>query len=475
VFEQPTTGEDSQVGVETKKSNTGIIHRIGHSSITSYKRLEFFKSTKHTIALIGIFLVNIGANDLISTGFANAQSNRQGTKIENPVQYDGQAMSCPDPDVFELRAPKPQKPESGEWAASCTSDFGEMNPIFGKAGYEQSANGLPIYESNNLEEWKLRSFIVTSSDYPSQAIPPLGNWPGGEYWSDEMHKIRDNYVVYFAAQINQNTVTWINKHYQDKLQNGDFGIFVGWKNKNNLFHGNWHFRLLHFRGQFNNVPGNSHEDAGGVIDPSVAKDSRTGQLDIVYAKQSNKIFAGHLSPNGLYMYDQVRLLTKARLPWECNPNSAGDNCVEEGPVINPDPNVKDAMDVYENTDSTWEGNYKIGFVVCLDIMKLRCRKYPHPVLESGNGLLGPGIGAQPFIGPNGGTYMAVHVQPTWLGGASHESQARYLAIEPIHYDTTKPFDIPDNINTSKAHSAGAILPEIGVPVPIVGNNGRTIK
>ena len=218
-------------------------------------------------------------------------------------------------------------------------------------------------------------------------------------------------------------------HHQT-IEAGSFGIFVAWGSQ--LFGGNWHTRLLHYTGQLNAVPGNPQEQEGGVIDPSVARDPSTGTLYIAYAKQTNQIYVGQLSADGLRMGYRIHLAFGPKYPWQCDPGPllphAG--CVVEGPVLYPDLQ-HGVMDLFFNSASTWRGSYKVGVAISADPMN-SWTIYPKPVLQSGNGLFGPGIGAQPVIAPDGSTYVFFHVQLR----PSDDSQARYLAIGQLQFDTT---------------------------------------
>jgi hypothetical protein len=349
--------------------------------------------------------------------------------VRNPLQYEGRPFSCPDPDVFNW---------ARLYVASCTSDYGQDNPL-PSGGMGPLGAAFPIYVSRDLEHWRFRSFVFPPGRHPEQALASFGSWPGGRYWSPEIHHLGSYYEVYFSAVLNLGTIAWINRNYRQHLLPGTCGLFVAWSKR--LFGGSWQSRLLHFPGQFNHVPGNAADDvatdygraqaasnslelSGGVIDPTVAQDPRTGTLIMAWAKQPNFIFIGQLAADGLRMDHQVHLALAAGLPWECDPDARGRHCVDEGPVLWWD-RQNQQMDMFFNAGSTWKGTYKVGVAVSTDLR--RWYKYPRPILKSGNGLFGPGIGAQPFTGPGGQLDLAFHVQLR----PSHESQARFLAVAQL--------------------------------------------
>jgi hypothetical protein len=384
--------------------------------------------------------------------------------IQEPLHYGSQLFSCPDPDVFKL-------PGQDRWVASCTSDYGQQNPIYGSLGYRPSAAAFPIYETTgrSFRHWQFKQFIFPPGHFPWEAIPPQGNWPGGRYWADEIHRIGKNWVAYFGAEINP---TMFHRVYPGKSQGGDFGIFVAWSRS--LFGGNWHSRLLHYRGQFNTVPGNSKEISGGVIDPSVARNPQTGQLNIVWAKQANEIFEGELSPNGLSMRKTVHLALVANKPWMCHPNATGRHCVLEGPVLAPDPAHKGVMDLFANADGTWNDTYKTAVAISIDPehVKWDLVKYPIEVGNQGFGLQGPGIGAQPFQSPNGSWLMAVHL----MTQRTHDSQHRYLGFVHVTYNNeTHPLMVPQWMASDDEGLSAERAGTVPVPVPTVNGLGTTGK
>ena len=106
-----------------------------------------------------------------------------------------------------------------------------------------------------------------------------------------------------------------------------------------------------------------------MIDPSVARDPSTGTLYIAYAKQTNQIYVGQLSADGLRMGDHIHLAFAPKYPWQCDPGPLGPHagCVVEGPVLYADPQ-HGVMDLFFNSASTWRGSYKVGVAISADPM-----------------------------------------------------------------------------------------------------------
>lgn len=398
---------------------------------------------------------------------AEAAGHSSPQSIEQPLRYGDQLFSCPDPDVFQM-------PGQERWVAACTSDYGQMNPIYGQPGYAHSAAALPIYETTgkSFAHWQFKNFVFPPGRYPWAALPPQGNAPGGRYWAPEIHKIGKNWVAYFGAEINPQE---FHKAFPGQQQGGDFGMFVAWTR--DLFGGNWHSRLLHYRGQFNNVPGNDQEHGGGVFDPSVARNPQTGQLDIVWAKQASQIFEGQLTPNGLAMRTSVHLVMAADKPWMCHPDAARRHCVLEGPVLASDPAHPGVMDLFANADGTWDDTYKTAVAVSLDPLHMKWTMVPQPidVGNTGYGLQGPGIGAQPFRSPDGSWLMAVHL----MTRATHSSQDRYLGFVHVNYNFSfNPLTVPTSMavdGRDMSQPRDALARQVPLPVPAINRAGKPVR
>jgi arabinan endo-1,5-alpha-L-arabinosidase len=303
----------------------------------------------------------------------------------NPVRLHGVPMSCPDPDVFNYR---------NQYVAACTSDFGQDNPVPGRGGMGRVPAAFPIYVSTDLRHWRFVNYIFPPGHSAAGALAPAGNWPGGEYWGPEIHKVGSRWVAYFGAQI--------------AGTNRQMGLFVAWTN--HLFGGKWSSKLLYRN--------------GGVIDPSVAWVS--GKLMIVYCHQPSQIWESQLAPDGLNMLPAEHEIAHASLPWEKGDNGAG---VEEGPVLW---THKGTTFVLYNAASTWDNTSKVGLLD--QTVSGSWRKDPTPVLQSGSSLVSVGIGAQPFRTPRG-LELAFHVQ---FNPVSHSMEGRYLCFLPLMFNSGLP-------------------------------------
>jgi beta-xylosidase len=303
----------------------------------------------------------------------------------NPVRLYGVPMSCPDPDVFNY---------GDQYVAACTSDFGQDNPELGQARMGQVPAAFPMYVSTDLQHWRFVNYIFPPGHSAAGALAPAGNWPGGEYWAPEIHKIGSRWVAYFGAQI--------------AGTNRQMGLFVAWTD--HLFGGNWSSKLLYRN--------------GGVIDPSVAWVG--SKLMIVYCQQPSQIWESQLTPDGLNMLPDEHQIAQASLSWENGNNGRG---VEEGPVLL---THKGQTFVLYNAASTWDNTYKVGLLA--ETASGSWWKDPHPVLQSGSTLVSVGIGAQPFATPHG-LELAFHVQ---FNSASHSMEGRYLSFLPLTFNTWLP-------------------------------------
>ena len=342
----------------------------------------------------------------------------QAATISNPVHLWAQPMSCPDPDVFTY---------GPLYVAACTSDFGQYNPIPSQHRMGAVAAAFPMYTSTDLVHWKFANYIIAPGRSPAQAIPLIGNYPGGEYWAPDVHFIQGRWVVYFGAQVKGMT-----------MRSGGrvFGLFVGWTN--HLFGGDWNFRLLHAGGEFDHVRGN-YQEGPYVIDPSVARDPVTGGLDIVWGPGRLRI--GRLTPDGLHMLPYVRGTIVPNQPWEEN--------FMEGPVLWTHDRISY---LFYNAASTWNNSYAIGVATSKDPLTGPWVKQSRPVLHSGRSLVSTGIGAQPFMDHQHHWMLAFHVQ---IGQATHDMEGRWLAFARLGF----------------AH--GIPVVQGGIPHPVVRDLART--
>jgi GH43 family beta-xylosidase len=328
---------------------------------------------------------------------AVASSRLVHNPIENPKT--GKPISCPDPSV--IREPHRQY----MYFMVCTSDFAK--------------NAFPIWESTNGIRWRRLGPVFPRGTDPSWAIP--AGHEHGRYWAPDLHYFDHHWVLYYAAQL--------SAHERSTLQPEPTGLFaIGVATTTDLGSGHWRTSLLHYSGQFNDVPtqiGN-REHKGGVIDPNEFQNPVTHQRYLVYAKQSNQIFIGPLARNGLRLGSAIRLIIKPTTSWECA-NLRG-TCTIEGPVGYWYRGV--AYIVY-SASSTWAGTYSVGVAASVNPLAVPLTKDPSPILSSSADLLGPGGTSEPVTGPDGQPIIYFHtiLKPD----PRHISSARYLTVGRYHY------------------------------------------
>jgi hypothetical protein len=187
--------------------------------------------------------------------------------------------------------------------------------------------------------------------------------------------------------------------------------------------------VLHDSGQFNRLASakDNRELAGGVIDPNEFENPVTGQRYLVWAKQSNEIFLGELSSDGLTLAPAVRRILVPSTPWECA-NLRG-TCTIEGPVGYWYDNVAYIM---YSASSTWLGTYSVGVAASTAPLSVPFIKDPDPILTSSGDLLGPGGTSEPVTAPDGSPIIYFH---SLVGGPDndHVSSQRYLTVGRFHY------------------------------------------
>jgi GH43 family beta-xylosidase len=214
-----------------------------------------------------------------------------------------------------------------------------------------------------------------------------------------LYRIEGRWVVYFAAQYNAAALTL---RFPDgyPVQPGNMLLGVAWASS---LSGPWTTRVLHFRGQFNKVS-RQHETYGGVIDPSMVRDGKTGQLYLFWAEQHSSIWASKLSADGLSLDSQIHEVLWTHPGWECATPSHG--CVVEGPE-----------EIYRNGwfylffsgASTWTGTYAVGVATARDPLKhVFVTISDHPVLASSRTWIGPGGCSAPVLGPDGRYHLFYH-------------------------------------------------------------------
>jgi arabinan endo-1,5-alpha-L-arabinosidase len=305
-----------------------------------------------------------------TSGLPAIEALAQGT-YKNPLLDDhGDPLTCPDPSVSD-------SPSGGyRYFLVCTSDYDQ--------------NSFPIRKSNDLVHWKNVGYVFPEGKQPAWATT-IDN--GGRYWAPEIYRIAGKWVVYFATK-----------------RKGDGQFVIGVATSDTL-RGTWTAKILHTSGEFNNVDPD-HELSGGVIDPSVMKGA-DGKLYLYYAKQSNQIWVGTLSDDGLQLQDNVHFLFGVTEPWE-------ETCVE-----GPEPYmVNGKYYLLYSGASTWTGTYAVGVAEADSPYGPFTKKGP-PILHSGRGFIATGHSSHPTRGPDGNLYLLYHS----LREPSHVSNDRKLMLD----------------------------------------------
>jgi arabinan endo-1,5-alpha-L-arabinosidase len=291
------------------------------------------------------------------------------------VDEHGTPLTCPDPSVSD-------SPSGGyRYVLVCTSDY--------------DRNAFPIRKSNDLVHWKNVGYVFPEGEQPSWATPMTS---GGRYWAPEIFRIGGTWVVYFATK-----------------RKGDGQFVIGVASAATL-RGHWSSHILHERGEFNNVS-SDHENAGGVIDPSVMR-AADGTLYLYYAKQSNQIWVGKLSSDGMKLQSDIDFLFGVDQTWE-------KTCVE-----GPEPFMSGGnYFVLYSGASTWDGSYAVGVAESSAPTGPFMKKGP-PILHSGRGFIATGHSSHPVRGPDGNLYLLYHSLRT----PSHSSNDRKLMLDRFNWD-----------------------------------------
>jgi GH43 family beta-xylosidase len=352
---------------------------------------------------------------------AVASSRLVHNPLENPKT--GKPLSCPDPSV--IREPHRQY----SYFMVCTSDFAK--------------NVFPIWGSDDGTRWDRLAFVFPHGSNPSWAIP--AGRAHGRYWAPDLHYFDHHWVLYYAAQL--------SAHERSTLDPAAQGLFaIGVATTKNLRSGHWSSSLLHYSGQFNDIPTQvgSLEHKGGVIDPNEFQNPVDHQRYLVFAKQSNLIYLGALDRSGLQLGSGIRLIMKPSATWECA-NLRG-TCTIEGPVGYWYRNV--AYIVY-SASSTWAGTYTVGVAASVDPLVVPFTKDPSPILASSTDLLGPGGTSEPVTGPDGKPIIYFHtlLKPD----PRHISAHRYLTVGRFHYGSAASASLN---STASGATVGISWPQI---------------
>jgi GH43 family beta-xylosidase len=350
--------------------------------------------------------------------------------VHNPITdpKSGKPLSCPDPSVIR------QPHRVYTYFMVCTSDF--------------ARNAFPIWASKDGIRWRRLGNVFPRGHDPSWAIP--AGRAHGRYWAPDLHHFGHRWVLYYAAELNARTRATLKPATQ-----GQFAIGVA--TTKNLGSGHWRSSLLHYSGQFNDIKTQygSREHKGGVIDPNEFQNPVTHQRYLVYAKQSNQIFLGTLSPNGLQLGSGVRLIMKPSANWECA-NLRG-TCTIEGPVGYWYDNVAYIM---YSASSTWAGTYTVGVAASVDPLITPFTKDPSPILSSSTDLLGPGGTSEPVIAPDAQPIVYFHtlLKPD----PKHISAARYLTVGRFHWGSAASATLT---STATGATVGITWPQISAGKP----------
>jgi GH43 family beta-xylosidase len=322
--------------------------------------------------------------------------------VHNPLTNPktDKPLSCPDPTV--IREPHRQY----SMYMVCTSDF--------------ARDAFPIWGSNNGARWIKLGSVFPHGQAPSWAI--AAGKQHGRYWAPDLHWFDGHWVLYYAAEMTSAT-----EHALNPAAHGNFAIGVA--TTSNLRAGHWTTALLHYSGQYNQLPNanGNRELAGGVIDPNEFENPVTGQRYLVWAKQSNQIFLGELSVDGLTLEGGAQRILVPTTPWECA-NLHG-TCTIEGPAGYWYDNV--AYVLY-SASSTWSGTYAVGVAASTAPLSVPFTKDPEPILTSSGDLLGPGGTSEPITAPDGSPIIYFH---SLVGGPDnrHVSEQRFLTVGRFHY------------------------------------------
>lgn len=314
-----------------------------------------------------------------------------------PILDAGQPLSCPDPSV--TRAPAAPY----RYLLVCTSDY--------------DPDAFPIRGSNDLRHWHLLGSVFPAGHQPWWAV----HSPAGRYWAPSLYRIAGRWVLYFAAQLDLSRL-----HPPDPTgQPVRAGTFVlGVATARSLL-GPWRTAVLHYRGQFNTRNGN-RELYGGVIDPSMVRDPRTGRLYLFWAEQQSSIWAGRLTSDGLRLRPAIHQVLWVHPGWDCVYRSA--DCTVEGPVAY---YRNGRFYLFYSGASTWNGTYAVGVATAPYPLRVFRRLTRGPILRSGPRWEGPGGCSAPVIGPAGGLYLFYHAS---LGpNPLHTSSYRYLLFSPLSW------------------------------------------
>ena len=358
------------------------------------RRLQSSASALAVLALVALALVAVRAPaaDAAALHYSNPMRDAQ----------TGKPLSCPDPSVIRIHRWK------WNYFLFCTSD--------------NARNAFPMWKSTDLVHWYSNGYVFPHGRQPAWAVPSDGRSRRGIYWAPSIERIANRWALYFSAIYNPAS------HAAGTFVPRSGTMVLGVATATSLA-GPWHTKLLHYPGQLNaaNAPP-AHELIGGDIDPGVVQDPRTGARYLFWAEQREQIWEAQLSPDGLTAGPMMRLAFSVSEPWECDP--ADRECTVEGPQ----PFYRDGrIYVLYSGASTWDSSYVVGVASASRALDpaLPFVKDAQPILQAGNGFLGPGGASAPVIGPDGQTMIMYHALTRIP--SSHASAARVLMLGSVNW------------------------------------------
>lgn len=406
---------------------------MGHSNHAQGSGRRVGRARARVAASLAAAAVAAAAGSALAPAVARAGGSAPLTKpplVHNPIANPKthKPISCPDPSV--IRVPN----QRWQYYMACTSDF--------------DRNAFPIWGSQDGARWTRLGSVFPSGMDPSWAIP--AGRSHGRYWAPDLHYFNHEWVLYYAAELTPDQMRTLKPAPQGRFA---IGVAV----TRNLLSGHWVSWILHYSGQFNDVPADAHrrEVSGGVIDPGEFENPVTHQLYLVYAKQSNQLWLGTLTANGLRLDPDVQRIVIPSTPWECA-NLAG-TCTVEGPVGYFYQNV--AYILY-SASSTWAGTYAVGVAASADPLVVPFSKDPSPILSSSSGLLGPGGTSDPTIGPDGDPIIYFHTLQKPDPG--HVSGVRYLTAGRFGYVSAASASLSSSV---AGQTVGISWPQISDGMP----------
>jgi len=220
----------------------------------------------------------------------------------------------------------------------------------------QQLNKFPILASVDLVAWKQVGYIFTEDTLPI--------WTIGDFWAPEIHKIEQNFVVYFAA----------------RHTTGILCVGVGYSNTTIL--GPYYdigYPLI-------------YNSSIGSIDPTYFSDRTSGQGYLFWKEDGNgkippekysPIWAKKLSPNGLSVTgDKVLILENNISSWE--------GPLVEAPWIIQPPGCSSYYFLFYSANYVATAHYAVGVARSKNILGPYEKYVNNPILHNNTAWDGPG-------------------------------------------------------------------------------------